>query len=92
MILKIQGKGRYLYDIDHPYSAGIPGDFSSWEEWWRDGVTSFVSALHDSIQSVKPYVRLSAAVFGRYNWGDGRDMAPYIRMALYGSMKGLLIN
>ena len=61
--------GRYLYDIDHPYSAGIPDDYSSWEEWWRDGVTSFVSALHDSIQSVKPYVRLSAAVLGRYNWG-----------------------
>ena len=61
--------GRYLYDVEHPYSAGIPYDHSSWEEWWRDGVTSFVSALHDSIQSVKPYVRLSAAVLGRYNWG-----------------------
>ena len=61
--------GRYLYDIDHPYSAGIPDDYSSWEEWWRDGVTTFVSTLHDSIQSVKPYVRLSAAVLGRYNWG-----------------------
>ena len=61
--------GRYLYDVEHPYSAGIPYDYSSWEEWWRDGVTSFVSALHDSIQSVKPYVRLSAAVLGRYNWG-----------------------
>ena len=61
--------GRYLYDIDHPYSAGIPDNFSSWEEWWRSGVTTFVSTLHDSIQSVKPYVRLSAAVLGRYNWG-----------------------
>ena len=61
--------GRYLYDIEHAYSAGIPDDYSSWEEWWRNGVTSFVSALHDSIQSVKPYVRLSAAVLGRYNWG-----------------------
>jgi len=61
--------GRYLYDIEHPYSAGIPDDYSSWEEWWRDGVTTFVSTLHDSIQSVKPYVRLSAAVLGRYNWG-----------------------
>ena len=61
--------GRYLYDIDHPYSAGIPDNFSNWEEWWRDGVTTFVSTLHDSIQSIKPYVRLSAAVLGRYNWG-----------------------
>ena len=61
--------GRYLYDIDHSYSGGVPDDFSNWEEWWRSGVTTFVSDLHDSIQTVKPYVRLSAAVLGRYNWG-----------------------
>ena len=28
-----------------------------------------MSAVHDSVQRVKPYVRLSAAVLGRYNWG-----------------------
>ena len=61
--------GRYLYDVDHPYSSGIPDDYSSWEDWWRDGVTAFVSTLHDSIQMVKPFVRLSSAVLGRYNWG-----------------------
>ena len=61
--------GRYLYDVDHPYSDGIPDGFSSWEDWWRSSVTMFVSSLHDSIQGVKPYVRLSAAVLGRYNWG-----------------------
>lgn len=61
--------GRYLYDIDHPYSGGIPAGFSSWEEWWRSSVTEFVSALHDSIQIVKPYVRLSVAALGKYNWG-----------------------
>ncbi len=61
--------GRYLYDVEHPYSDGIPDGFSSWEEWWRSSVTTFVSTLHDSIQGVKPYVRLSAAVLGRYNWG-----------------------
>ena len=61
--------GRYLYDVDHPYSDGIPDGFSSWEDWWRSSVTTFVSSLHDSIQGVKPYVRLSAAVLGRYNWG-----------------------
>ncbi len=60
--------GRYLYDIDHPYSAGIPDGFSSWEDWWRWGVTTFVSDLHDSIQAVKPWVRLSTAVLGKYNW------------------------
>ena len=60
--------GRYLYDYLHPYSEGIPNGYSSWEHWWRSSVTEFVSALHDSIQSVKPHVRLSAAVLGKYNW------------------------
>ena len=61
--------GRYLYDVNHPYSDGIPENFSSWEDWWRSSVTTFVSTLHDSIQVIKPFVRLSAAVLGRYNWG-----------------------
>ncbi|MBU4445874.1 family 10 glycosylhydrolase, partial [bacterium] len=65
--------GRYLYDIDHPYSAGIPNDipgetFSSWEDYWRWSVTEFVQTLHDSIQSVKPWSRLSAAALGKYRW------------------------
>ncbi len=60
--------GRYLYDVDHPYSAGVPAGFGSWEEWWRWSVTEFVQQLHDSIQAVKPYVRLSAAALGKYNW------------------------
>ncbi len=60
---------RYLYDIEHPYSAGVPQGFSSWEEWWRWSVTEFVRTLHDSIQTIKPWVRLSAAALGRYNWG-----------------------
>ena len=60
--------GRYLYDYLHPYSGGIPSGYSSWEDWWRWSVTEFVSSLHDSIQRVKPHVRLSAAVLGKYNW------------------------
>ena len=60
--------GRYLYDYQHPYSAGVPDGFISWEEWWRWSVTTFVKTLHDSIQSVKPHVKLSAAVLGKYNW------------------------
>ena len=60
--------GRYLYDAEHPYSSGIPSGFSSWEEWWRWSVTEFVKTLHDSIQAVKPYVRLSVAALGKYNW------------------------
>ena len=65
--------GRYLYDVDHPYSAGIPNDipgetFSSWEDYWRWSVTEFVQTLHDSIQSVKPWARLSTAALGKYRW------------------------
>ena len=60
--------GRYLYDYKHPFSSGIPDSFDSWEMWWRWCVTTFVETLHDSIQSVKPHVRLSAAVLGKYNW------------------------
>ncbi|MBC8216139.1 MAG: family 10 glycosylhydrolase [Candidatus Marinimicrobia bacterium] len=60
--------GRYLYDYLHPYNGGVPEGYSSWEEWWRWCVTEFVTTLHDSIQAVKPHVRLSAAVLGKYNW------------------------
>jgi len=60
--------GRYLYDYSHPFSSGIPDNFDSWESWWRWSVTTFVETLHDSIQSVKPHVQLSAAVLGKYNW------------------------
>jgi len=67
--LQTNASSRYLYDVEHPYNAGIPAGFSSWEEWWRDSVTEFVKTLHDSIQAVKPWVRLSAAALGRYNWG-----------------------
>ncbi len=61
--------GRYLYDINHPYDDGVPAGYNSWPEWWRSSVTEFVMMLHDSIQAVKPYVRLSAAALGNYNWG-----------------------
>jgi len=59
---------QYLWDTDHPYSGGVPDGFGSWEEFWRWSVTDFVHTLHDSIQSVKPYVRLSAAALGKYDW------------------------
>ena len=67
--------GRYLYDVDHPYSVNQPNDipgqtFSSWEDYWRWSVTEFVQTLHDSIQSVKPWVRLSAAALGKYRWSS----------------------
>ncbi|OYD17329.1 hypothetical protein CH333_01285 [candidate division WOR-3 bacterium JGI_Cruoil_03_44_89] len=61
--------GRYLYDVEHPYSGGVPTGFDSWEDWWRWTVTEFVSVLYDSIQAVKPWVRLSAAALGKYKAG-----------------------
>ncbi|MBU0710305.1 family 10 glycosylhydrolase [bacterium] len=65
--------GRYLYDEKHTYYGGIPDDipgqtFSSWEDYWRWSVTEFVHTLHDSIQAVKPWVRLSPAALGKYRW------------------------
>ncbi len=66
---------RYLYDAEHAYSDGVPDSlpgvpFTSWEHYWRWSVTEFVKELHTAIQSVKPWVRLSPAALGRYNW-DG---------------------
>ena len=66
--LETDRTGRYLYDVDHPYSAGIPAGYSTWADWWRTSVTTFVEMLHDSIQDVKPHVRLSVAALGKYNW------------------------
>ncbi|HGY55592.1 MAG TPA: T9SS type A sorting domain-containing protein [Caldithrix abyssi] len=60
---------RFIYDVEHPASAGVPAGFDSWDDWRRWSVTEFVRVLHDSIQAVKPWVRLSPAALGRYNWG-----------------------
>ena len=68
--LKNNQASRYLYDTDHPYSAGVPSGYSTWDEWWRTSVTNFVHRLHDSVQTVKPWVRVSVAALGRYNWGS----------------------
>lgn len=61
--------GRYLYDVEHPFSAGVPDGFDTWEDWWRWSVTEFVRTLRDSVGAVKPWVRVSPAALGRYNWG-----------------------
>lgn len=66
---RVQPLNRYLYDVNHPYSDTPPDGFDSWEDWWRWSVTTFVHDLHDSIQTVKPWVRLSVAALGNYNWG-----------------------
>ena len=85
--------GRYLYDVDHPYSGGIPDSlpgvrYSSWESYWRDSVTRFVKALHDSIQAVKPWVRLSPAALGKYNWSGWQGYGSVYQDAAFWFNKG----
>jgi uncharacterized lipoprotein YddW (UPF0748 family) len=72
-----KSSSRFLYDIEHPFSAGIPVGFTSWEAWWRASVTEFVHALHDSIQTVKPWVRLSPAALGKYRLGGASGWNGY---------------
>ena len=67
-LAKTNGSKRYIYDVKHPASGGVPAGFDSWGDWRRWGVTEFVRQLHDSIQAVKPWVRLSPAALGKYNW------------------------
>ena len=59
---------RYLYDVEHRYNDGTPEGFASWEDFWRFSTTELIKSLHDSIQVVKPYVRLSVAALGKYRW------------------------
>lgn len=68
---------RFLYDVEHPYSAGVPAGFSTWEDWWRWSCTEFVRVLHDSVQSVKPWVRLSPAALGKYKAGGASGWNGY---------------
>jgi uncharacterized lipoprotein YddW (UPF0748 family) len=62
--------GRYLYDVLHPFSAGVPAGYSSWPQFWRASVTTFVKDMADSVRAVKPWVRISAAAIGKYNWSS----------------------
>ena len=68
-LTSLESTNRFLYDIEHPYSAGVPAGFSSWEDWWRWSVTEFVRTLHDSIQVEKPWIKLSPATLGKYKSG-----------------------
>ncbi len=68
-LAKPGGYKRYIYDVEHPYSGGVPDGFSSWDDWRRRGVTEFVRTLHDSIQAVKPWVVLTPAALGKYKAG-----------------------
>jgi len=37
-----------------------------WDDWQREQINGFVAKVSDSIKSIKPYVRVSAAVIGSY--------------------------
>ena len=72
-----ESTNRFLYDVEHPYSAGVPAGFNTWEDWWRWSVTEFVRTLHDSIQTIKPWVRLSPAALGNYKSGGASGWNGY---------------
>lgn len=74
------GTKRFIYDIEHPASSGIPNGFNSWEDWRRWSVTEFVRVLHDSIQAVKPWVKLSPAALGKYRAGGNDGWNGYYRV------------
>ncbi|MCK5086524.1 MAG: Ig-like domain-containing protein, partial [Melioribacteraceae bacterium] len=65
----VTSTNRFIYDVEHPFSYGVPSGFSTWEDWRRWSVTEFVKTLHDSIQAVKPWVRLTPAALGKYKYG-----------------------
>ncbi len=69
---------KYLFDIEHPESGGIPDStdlypnatpgvkFASWGDWRRGATSVFVKAAHDTVQQIKPWVKVSPAALGRY--------------------------
>jgi len=68
-LMKPNGSKRYIFDVNHPASGSIPSGFDTWDNWRRWSVTEFVKTLHDSIQAIKPWVRLSPAALGKYKTG-----------------------
>ncbi|MEA2077074.1 MAG: family 10 glycosylhydrolase [Candidatus Marinimicrobia bacterium] len=69
---------RYSYDIEHPESGGIPDStdlfpdatpgvkFASWGDWRRGATNVFIKAVHDTVQQMKPWVKVSPAALGRH--------------------------
>ena len=68
----------FLYDIEHPESGGIPDStdlfpdatpgvkFASWGDWRRGATNVFIKAVHDTVQQIKPWVKISPAALGRH--------------------------
>lgn len=70
--------GIHIDDYFYPYPAAgqiIPDDkefkqynngIKNRDDWRRDNVNVFMKQLHDSIKSIKPYVKFGVAPFGIY--------------------------
>jgi uncharacterized lipoprotein YddW (UPF0748 family) len=73
---------RYLFDVEHPESGGVPDStdlfpdatpgatFPSWAEWRRETINILMETLHDTINQIKPWVKMSPAALGRYKAGS----------------------
>ncbi|MCK5817514.1 MAG: family 10 glycosylhydrolase [Candidatus Marinimicrobia bacterium] len=72
---------RFIFDINHPESAGIPDStdlfpdatpgvqFASWGDWRRGATNVFIKTVHDTVQQMKPWVKVSPAAIGRHKAG-----------------------
>ena len=63
------GYGEFLYDLQHPFSKGVPAGFATWDVWRREMVTEAVTLIRTTINRTRPNVTLSMAAIGKYNWG-----------------------
>ena len=54
-----------LFTEDYGYSPDQDED--EWKSWQRDRITTFLQNFYYQAQTVKPMVKISAAVIGRYN-------------------------
>lgn len=80
--------GIHMDDYFYPYpQAGIPipddstfkkygGGYTSVADWRRDNVSFLIQQLHDTIRSVKPWVKFGVSPFGIYHNKKEGDMIP----------------
>jgi uncharacterized lipoprotein YddW (UPF0748 family) len=56
-------------------------DDPAWQQWRRDQVTTFVHELHDKIQAIRPWVKLSGALIA---YGPGpKSSSDWVHSATY---------
>jgi len=58
-----------MTDEDLPVFKKYPRGFNNIEDWRRDNVNLFVSAVYNSIKSIKPFIKFGISPFGI--WKDG---------------------